>query len=78
VVDTDIASYTTASEMITFFSSLNNIQIEYNDVGTKILIDSKLIDNNSEQVELNSYFTDLKTEKEYFTNQGYQCNIISS
>lgn len=78
VNNTDTASYITASQMVTFFSSLNNIQIEYNDAGTKILIDSKLINNNSEQVELNSYFTDLDIEEKYFINQGYKCNTISS
>lgn len=78
VVDTDVVNYVTATEIVTFFSSLNNVETETNNDSMKFLIDSKLIENNPEQVDLELYFTDLKAEKEYFINQGYTCNTISS
>lgn len=55
------------------FSSLNNISLEKNNNDVTISFDQTLMESNPENIELQNYFQDINSLKEYLTNIGYNC-----
>lgn len=72
-------SYISIKEQMTYFQKLEGNIISYQDNGDIIIeINDKIFELNNNDEFIKNYYNSINLENNFFTNQGYTCNIISS
>lgn len=65
----------TATEEITFFKAITDIQVIEGENNMTIIIKEDNINNNSNNIELANYLLPQKKQQEYYEEQEYTCSI---
>lgn len=75
----DAASVVTVNDEYNYFSSLSDINITSNDSLTTVVINKKSLESNDSETTLKNYYQDsISSQKKFYENMGYTCNILES
>ena len=66
-------SQRTVNEEIAFFRGLEGVNFSENETSIVVTINGDSLSLNSDNLELSSYLTSLNSQKEFYTNMGYNC-----
>lgn len=73
------SAFQTVSEELTYFKSLNKLNIKETEEKINIIINKKSITDNADDTKLSNYFQDkLSSQQEYYESIGYSCSILES
>ena len=69
----------TVNDEYNYFSSLSDINITSNSTLTTVVINKKSLESNSSETTLKNYYQDsISSQKKFYENMGYTCNILES
>lgn len=68
-----LPSYKTPIEEITFFSSINGVEINSGDTKTTVLIPKYVVNMNESNFTLAKYFNNKEAQRKFYEEQGYTC-----
>lgn len=72
-------NFISINKQFELFNSLDSIDIKNNSDGSVVVsIDQDVIDGNDDNLDLANYFMSFEKQKQFFTNQGYECSSVSS
>lgn len=74
----DMTNFITVSKQFELFNSIDDIDINNNSDGSVVVTINEDSINSSDNNEITDYFMNLEKQKQFFVNQGYQCNVISN
>lgn len=71
-----IAPDMTAAQAITYFKTIEDINVNENSNQTSVVITREIIENNPDKVELTNYLLENDLQVSYFEGQGFVCSKL--